>query len=244
MNRRAFTMIELVIYFGLSTMVLGTIFAVFFSGQSNFEATSSSYLVSQDAEASLRWLKADLQEAALSSIRVYPNSSSPTSAPGLSMASPRNLDNEFQISKFGSPLWSTYVYYTLDDEGKLTRWMEEHEFNGVPKASTKKPETTEGRERERVVLRNLVQPGDELAELGTLSERGGFDFQFVRYTSDGEEVLTSLNPAQVTTVVDSGDAPEGNNTRLVALLLTVAMSNFRERNVSYVQLPIRVVPRH
>jgi hypothetical protein len=235
-------MVELVIYFGLSAMVLGVIFSVFFSGQRHFEATSSSYLVSQDAEAALRWLKADLQEAALSSIRVYPNPANPDSPPGFSMASPRNLDNEFQVSKFGSPLWSTYVYYTLDNEGKLNRWMQKHEFNGLPRASATKPESTEKRERERVILRNLVQPGDELAELGTIGERGGFDFRFVRYTNDGEEVLTTLNPA-VVTKLDSNDRPAGRNTKLVSLSLTVAMSNFRERNVSYVQLPVRVVPR-
>ncbi|MCA9780824.1 MAG: hypothetical protein KC800_29090, partial [Candidatus Eremiobacteraeota bacterium] len=145
MGRRGFTMIEMVIYFGLSVMVLGVVMAVFFTGRSNFEATSSSYLVSQDAEAALRWLKTDLQEAALSSIRVYPNPDSPSSPPGLSMAMARNLEGEFQFSKWGGPLWSTYVYYTLDNEGKLVRWMEEHDFNGVPSASTKAPESTEGR---------------------------------------------------------------------------------------------------
>ena len=67
MKRRGFTMVELVIYFGLSVMVLGVLLSVLFTGRSNFEATSSSYLVSQDAEAALRWLKSDLQEAALGS---------------------------------------------------------------------------------------------------------------------------------------------------------------------------------
>lgn len=240
---RAFTMIEMVIYFGLSVMVLGVIISVLFTGRSNFEASSSSYLVSQDAEAALRWLKSDLQEAALGSIRVYPNPESPSSPPGISMATPRNLDNEFVVSKFGTPLWSTYVFYTLDSEGKLTRWMKEHDFQQYPEASSIKPEDTTGRERERVVLRNIVQPGDELAEFGKLGERGGFDFQFVRYSDEGDEILTSWNPFQVTTGA-ADDPPEGRNTKLVSLLVTVAMSNYRERNVSYVQLPIRVVPRH
>ncbi len=236
-------MVELVIYFGLSAMVLGVVMAVFITGRSNFEAVSSSYLVSQDAEAALRWLKTDLEEAALGSIRVFPNPDSPDSPPGISMATARDLDNDFQFSKWGGPQWSTYVYYTLDGDGKLVRWMEEHEFNGSPTASTRKPESIEDRQSERVILRNLVQAGEELAELGKLGERGGFDFQFVRYTAEGEEVLSPLNPAQVT----SGgldEAPQGENTRLVSLLLTVAMSNYRERNISYVQLPIRVVPRN
>ena len=243
MKQRGFTMVELVIYFGLSVMVLGVMISVLFTGRSNFEATSSSYLVSQDAEAALRWLKSDLQEAALGSIRVYPNPQNPSSPPGISMASPRNLENEFVVSKFGTPLWSTYVFYTLDSEGKLVRWMKENDFQQYPEASSLRPEDATARERERIVLRNVVQPGDELAEFGVLGERGGFDFQFVRYSDQGDEILTSYNPYQVTTELADDDL-EGRNTKLVSLLLTVAMSNYRERNVSYVQLPIRVVPRH
>ena len=240
---RGYTMVELVVYTGLSALVLGVILTVFASGRGNFEAVSSSYLVSQDAEAALRWLKTDLRETTIGSLRVYPNSDSPASPPGISMASARNLNNDFQFSKWGGPQWTTYVYYTVDDEGKLIRWMEEHDFKGVPLASNRKPESSDGRESERVILRNLVQPGDELEELGTMGERGGFDFQFVRYSDDGDEVLTSYNPMQVTSD-DLDEPPEGRNTTLVSLLLTVSMSNYRQRNVSYVQLPVRVVPQN
>ena len=65
----------------------------------------------------------------------------------------------------------------------------------------------------------------------------------MRYTDDGEEVLSQWNPAQVT-AGETSEAPTGRGTKLVQLLLTVGMSNYREANLSYVQLPIRVMPRH
>ncbi len=240
---RAFTLIEIVVYSMLAMMVLGVVMSFFFVGQSNFEANSSSYLVSREAEVAVRWLQADLQEAALGSIRVYPNERHPGVPPGLSLASPRNLKNEFQTGDFGAPLWSTYVYYTLESNGNLVRWMEKHDFNGVPSASKKPPHETDGAKSSRVVLHNISQPGSELEGLATLSERGGLDLQFLRRTAAGDTVLTSWNPAQVTSG-EASDSAEGESTRLVQLLLTMEMSNFRAGKTSYVQLPLRVFPRH
>lgn len=243
-KENAFTLAELVVYFALSAMVLGLVFATFFSGRRNFEATSSSYLVSQDAEAALRWMKADLREAALNTIRVYPNPDYPDEPPGISLASPRDRKNAFMINELGAPKWTTHIYYTLNKKGQLVRWLEEVDFKGLPVPSKRLPSDNTGRTYSRIVLRNLVAPKVKLPQQQTeLSERGGFDVQFVRWTNAGDEILTSWNPAQITNG-ETTSPPEGNNSKLVQLLLTVSMSNFRESQVSYVQLPIRVMPRH
>ena len=241
---RAFSLVELTVYFALSVLVLGVVFTTFFSGRRSFESTSSSYLVSQDAEAALRWMKADLAEAAFTTIRVYPNADHPDEPPGFSLAAPRDRRNAFRLNELGAPKWTSHIYYTVNERGQLIRWLEEVDFKGVPVASERLPSDASNRTLSRVVLRNIVAPNTKLpAQETALSERGGFDLQFVRYTDDGEEVLSQWNPAQVT-AGETSEAPTGRGTKLVQLLLTVGMSNYREANLSYVQLPIRVMPRH
>ena len=242
LHKRAFTLAELVVYFALSVLALGLVFGIFFSGRRNFESTSSSYLVSQDAEAALRWMRADLKDSALGTIRVYPNPDHPDEPPGISMASPRDKKNAFMINDHGAPLWTSYIYYTLNEKGQLIRWLEEVDFQGLPVASSKMP-SDKNRRFARIVLRNVCAPEVTLPQQAALSERGGFDLQFVRWTDQGDEVLTSWNPAQITNG-EVSKIPEGRSSKLIQLLLTVSMANFREAQVSYVQLPIRIMPSH
>lgn len=243
MRRRqpGFTLAEIIVYAMLSVMVLGVIYSVFVTGRRHYEAASSSYLVSREVETALRWLRSDLQEASLASIRVYPNEEHPDASPGISLASPRDLDQKLQINALGAPEWSSYVYYTVDEEGTVVRWMEEHDFQGLPRASTKLPSDTSSRKNERVMLHGVSRPLSELEGLEKLGPRGGFDLQFVRPLDNGEELLSSWNPGQVS----NGEAkPAGRNSKLLQLLITVEMNNFRKSKKSYVMLPIRVMPRH
>lgn len=239
--RRAYTLVELIVYFMTSALVMWAIVSMFISGRKSYEATSSSYLVSKDAEAALRWIRADLQETALTTVRVYPNDEDSSGAPGISMASARNLDEEFEVNAFGAPKWQTYVYYTLDKDGVLTRWIEEHEFKGTPVASDNKPSNVRNKSKQRVILRSVAKPGQELPGFDQpMSERGGLDLQFVRITKDGKVSLSNLNPAQATATGATGT----DHTKLIDLQLTVVTKNSSSGKDSYVQLPIRVMPRH
>lgn len=234
------TLIEIIISSSLGLLVLGVVLSVLFSGRGHFEAASSSYLVSQDAEAALRWIKRDLQETALSSLRVYPNESSPQASPGFTLVSPRNARNELQFNIHGAPKWSSYITYSLGSDGVLKRHIEEFDFRGQPVASSKPPHEVTEQSSSRVVLRQVAQAGEEMGTAGKLSSRGGFDLQFVRRNPSGPEILTSWNPSDVT----SGLSLSGRNSKLVQLLLTVKMNNFRASKSSFVQLPIRVmIPR-
>lgn len=241
MRCQGFTLVEMLVYICLSVMVLGVIYSVFVSGRRHYEAASSSYLVSREAETALRWLRSDLQQASLASLRVYPNKQRPNAAPCISMASPRNLENSVQLTHLGAPNWSSFVYYSLERDGKLVRRMEDHDFQGRPTASVKEPGSVVTGNKQRVILHGVSQPLTELQGLGKLSQRGGFDLQFIRRLDNGEEFLTEWNPSQVS----NGEvALEGANTKLLQLLITVEMANFRRSKKSYVQLPIRVMPRH
>ena len=115
-RHRGFTMIELVVYFALSSIVLLTLVGIFKISNRSQQATYSSYLVGGRTYSALSVLRRDLQNTALSAIEAYPQKGSSSEPPGMSCPSPFGFSGDekgqLQISPHGSPDWQKMVHYT------------------------------------------------------------------------------------------------------------------------------------
>lgn len=247
-RKRGFTLVEIIVYSVLALLLLGLISSLLVLSRRNYEATSSSYLVGRDAEVAIRWLRTELQETALTSLRVYPSPDNSSEAPGMSLLSARDPSKGFTVTPYGAPDWSREVFYTLDGTS-LIRWEQKRsDSSPIPVAPTGMPSVTTG--DKRVVLRGLAEPGTKLPGLGQLDNYGGFRAAFVRHDSKGEipssrqdESLTAWNPSQVTLGKDSRLSVKGN-TRQLEVTIVVQTKSSATGKKSLAQLPFRVTPRH
>lgn len=253
MTRRGFTLIEITIYAFLSLLVLMTVYAVFKSGRDAYSTVTDTYLLGKEAEAGLRTLRSDLQETALSSIRITDRSDGDSS---LSMISPRKYGSgDLGVTDLGAPRWQKYVFYTAVPErngqtASLIRW--EQAVTGgsqvLPTASTADPDGITDAGQKRVVIRNLYKP--QLGSIpGVTADR--FVARFVRYqlgasasgAAETNEVLTALNPGSVDLSSPPTGLEDSQTVPALSLVLTVA-ADASVRNVRFIQLPVFVSPRH
>ncbi|MCA9793489.1 MAG: prepilin-type N-terminal cleavage/methylation domain-containing protein [Candidatus Eremiobacteraeota bacterium] len=237
--RRGFTLAELMVYMFIALLAALTVHTLFNVGNSASRATTSAYLVSGNTETAIRWLRRDLRETALSSIRVHPD------AHGISFAAARTVeDQELVISKFGTPEWSKTVFYTLETEpgdktASLVRWERpwpaaERDF--LPHASSLMPSPIPSEAAKRkVVLHNLAAPNTDIPGVGNSGPSGGFDIQFLRRLGgeDGAEQLTPDNPSQ---------GNPHDNTKLVDVTLKLVLGS--GSHTSYYGVHLRVAPQY
>ena len=136
-------MIELTVYMFLFTIATGVVIALFNSTRTMSQHTTASYLVNGNTDTAIRWLRQDLKETALASLRV-----TTAPRPGASMVSARSLAlgtrNKLLVNKHGAPQWEKHVFYTLEPTGgkvgNLVRWERELDVkNLLPSPSTIAP---------------------------------------------------------------------------------------------------------
>jgi len=248
-GRRGATLIELVIYTGLFCLVgmlLAQMFAI--SGRTQ-RSTASAYAVTGQTETCMQWLRRDLQDTVLGTVRV---ANTGGIAPMLGVLSARSMDPKepglLQISEYGAPRWTKYVYYALRAKsgaqvGDLVRWevaLSDTEKNDRLPHVAPTP-TSIGRDA-RVLLHNVVCPNQTVTGLGgrpagfATDQWGGFRVQFVRRTGgeNGVETMSVVNPSQNTSSVK-------DNTRLVELQLIVKEQSVGPPNLY--SITFRVMPR-
>lgn len=242
---------ELLIYCGLSVLVLVAIFNFFWYGRRSYEAGAQSFLAGTEADAAIRYLKTDLSATSLGTVRVYPNANYAGEAAGLSLMSAHTGDGMFQVNEYGAPLWCKHVFYTVD-KGMLVRWEDEYKPKDLlPVAIPFLPSTQTDKSSRRVLLRGIAPAGFvHKAMKNPLGAQGGFQVAFVRSDLAGEipserpgESLTAWNPAQVTEGT-AGSLKFGGNTRLVEVSLTFLLPDSTTGKESAVHLPFRVTPRN
>lgn len=255
MRRRGFTLIELIIYTFLSMLILAAVYSLFISGRRNYHAVATSFMIGQEAEVGLRWIRADLQEAALNSIRIYPRPGHASEPPGVSFMSARSpRDSLLQISDAGAPAWQKHVFYTLVREGQgptgsLVRWEKPvTPAPAVPSATDLLPSSQQDVSRKRVILRGVAWQYSRLEGRSNLGESGGFQLRFVRQTATGE-VLVVESPADATALAASDSqaanmAILGQHLPLLDLQIALTSGNSETGATSYIQLPFRVSPRY
>jgi len=237
------TMIELTIYMFLFTLATGVVIALFNTTRTMSQNTTASYLVNGNTDTAIRWLRQDLKETALTSLRV-----TTTPQPGASMVSARSIApgtrGKLLVNKHGAPQWEKHVFYTLEPTGgktgNLIRWERELDLkNLLPSPSSIAPNAIEGNVR-RVVLGGVVVPGAKLEGAGshanvTAGAAGGFRVQFIRRAGgdDGTETKTNDNPKV---------GSPADNTRLVETELQIYRENGSRPD--YYAITFRVAPTY
>lgn len=227
---RGATLIELVIYFGLSALALGLIVSIFKVAQRTQQQTYSQYLVGGKLSSTIRLLRRELQATALASISVYPDDTG-TGQPGLSCVSAYSEEGEFVVSGYGVPDWQKYVYYSLGNNGSLSRWkgsLPEGQVLPVPSVTLPSELGSDGSS----IMPGLLPPNQDVGDFHSASPFGGFEVSFLRL-ENGRYTTTQVNPANSTDYE--------NHTRLVQ----VTLRTYEERSQpDFSEITFRVCPRY
>ncbi len=241
MTRRGVTLLELLIYIVLFGLVASLVAEIFVVASRNARQTAAAYAVSGQTDTALRIIRQDLQETALTSVRVYSNNNSPLA----SMISAREMDTErlqgkLLISEYGVPRWRKHIFYAYN-AGNLVRWevaLPAAEQNRLPKLAVR-PTAIPG--SARIIVRGIVAPRAVVKGLGagsyTASDWGGFRMQFLRRMGGpaGAEVLVDVNPGL-------NKAAPADNTRLVEVELAITEDVGNPPN--FYRVKFRVGPRY
>lgn len=251
--KRGFTLMEILVSMVIAFAALALITSLFIVGRRTSEATYSNYLVSRDTENGIGWLRRDLQNSSLASIRVYPGPNGANQQPGLSMCTcvPPDKETTVQINQFGAPRWSSNVYYTLEpagpNTGNLIRWSTELPADQLlPLPSSVMPSALSDKKNSHTILHDVLLPNQNIFEggtPGTTDARGGFRAQFVRRAGgeDGAESLSDRSPSEVTLNPNGLDV--SGNTRLMEVELRL-LHRSTAGHPSVYAIRFRVCPRY
>lgn len=255
MSKRGITLLEVMIYVVLALMAALAVGALFFLGRSAQKTTIAGYLVSSQTDSALRWIRRDLQETALVSLRTYPSPIHPNQPPGCAFVSARDASDKspkLNISQYGKPFWNKNVFYSLLPDpdgrrGKLVRWenpLSEAEKDFVPRAPSALPNAFSNPSHRRVLLHQVLLPNQKVANLEGLpnyetGKHGGFRIEFVRRLggSDGNQELSNIGPGDTNQPQNAA-----NNTRLVSVNLEI-LSDDNHTRPSFYQIEFKICPR-
>lgn len=229
----------------LSTLILAVLGMVAVTARSGYQTASTSYLLSREATTAFAFLRLDLEESTLGSVRTYKD--------GFTMATARDPEKDQQLAftPSGTPKWCGYTCYALEPQGthtsRLVRWVRRHSFaDGVPVASPFPPLPVTNAVDRRVVMHNLLSPGLAVRERNGVYEvvadprsPGGAHLSFVRRSPQGRE-YSDENPASH----QDKDRPRWSegNTRLVQVDLKILEVNEESGRLGYLELDVRVAP--
>ena len=111
------TLIEVLTYMALASMVFLAIYGIFMAGRRYFEIARASIEVQQALNTVGSRLTRDLMETHAEAIQSYPNSKYPSLPVGIVFLSARDDQNVFQYDpNYGVPIWQKYVGYYLDTD--------------------------------------------------------------------------------------------------------------------------------
>lgn len=269
-KRKGYTLIEMIVYMGMAALLLALVAAFFKISRRQYEASSSSYLIGQEATTAIQWVKRDLQETALSTIRITREGSANPGMPSMSMIASGKGDEHrrFAVSRFGTPEWNRHVFYTLDKDGDLHTWTKplkdlETPTRFLPKPTLADPSDRSNGDNQKVLLREVMQPNQKVqmdgkdAPFPQMTDWGGFKAGFVVYDADGKEHVISENPSEISEdlVTDPGGSVTSHDgeslslsdiktSRLVEVQFAIKLKGFRENSPSAVMIPLRVCPSH
>ncbi|MFH0802331.1 MAG: hypothetical protein V2A78_08120 [bacterium] len=235
-REKGFSLVELMIYAFLTVLILGVVFRMMVLNRRQMERPAATFRIQQELLSVHRYLERDLEETRLSSIRIYPNSSHPNALPGISLASPRSIDDDtLKLSPTGFPIWQKIIYYFLEKDprhsstARLVR--REGTISGYPSAlplaSSYEPSTApSNRRRERIAAKSLLLPGEKIPLLSRqLGPAGGFEVYF----SDAR---------------GGRSLDDFRNYRLITIILWAGAVSQTTGKSTVLSYPIQVVPRN
>jgi len=268
--RRGMTMLEVLIWAVLCGMAALAVGSLFILGRSAQQTTLSGYLVSGEGDLALRWLRRDIQETALVSLRTYPNAAQAAQPPGCSMVSGRTVANagpevslaspvplepanQFNVSQYGTPLWAKHVFYSLKPgsdgrRGQLIRWEQaipSHSQDFVPRPSNILPNAFAVPATQKVILQNVLLPNQTVKNLQKIP---GEQVQSDKYGGFKVQFLQRIGGEdgnEQLVEINPGDASQpqnsANNTRLVYVRLQILQDDRHEPN--FFQIEFKLHPR-
>lgn len=236
------TLAEVLVVLFLSTLILAVLGTISMAARGAYHSASTSYFLSREATTAFAFLRLDLEETSLGTVRTYKD--------GFTMATGRDpeKDHQLRFTPHGTPQWYGHTCYALEPQGpntsRLVRWVRKAAFpDGVPTASPFPPLPVTGAVDRRVVMRNLLSPGFAVRERNGVYEvvadaraPGGAHLSFVRRGRS----FSDDNPTRYGDRERPGWS-EGN-TRLVQVDLRILEVNEATGRLGYLELNVRVAP--
>jgi prepilin-type N-terminal cleavage/methylation domain-containing protein len=258
-NNPGFTLIEIMISAFIALLLITVAFTVLHVGRKTYDYSAYSFYLTEDTYAATEWIKKDLMQTNLSTIRVFPQSDNPDEPPGISMISAFDpQDGTFKFNNYGRPMWKTHVFYTLvpsqnPDEkglrsykiGQLIRWeIPLSKESNVPTASTVLPSLISNIGNKRTIINKVLLPGQDVKGIRKLDKFGGFRVSFVRRERGiDEDRLSEINPANVSDT-NKGILSTSGNTSLVQVDLVIQETSRETGSPNLIDLSFRVKPRN
>lgn len=204
------TLIELVLYMFLSVLagvLLWSVNGLIHGGQ---QAAASSYLVSGETEKAMEWIRRDVGETALSSIKVFTNTEKSSEAPGASMVSNRAFDPTRTAARWSiagallSGASTCCIRWSVTVRRRRATWCAGSERSRT-RTSFPLPlrfcPLRGGQSKQKVLLRGVLAPNLATADFGPTGSGvtdgfGGFRMQFIRRAGNGAgaDTFTTVNP--------------------------------------------------
>jgi hypothetical protein len=233
------TLLELIIYMALSVAALGILVSLITVARRTGDHTYAQYLVAGNMATTIRMIRKELQATSLASVTSYGENGG--EAPGFSCVSAYDDKGEFQLGAYGTPHWQKHVYYTLDAEGKITRWTTDIADKNYLPTLAPAPTASEGG---KVLMQDALPPNKAVDKWQPATSYGGLQVGFVRrkgnlevgppakFNQTGEEISPD-NPRD-------SDKPE-ENTRLIEIVLRTLEE---AGGPNFMEVKFRVAPRY
>ncbi len=219
-KKKGFTLTELIIASFIALILTTVILTIFFFGRKTYDYSSYSYLVTEETYNAIEWLKRDIAQTNLSSIRVYYDDDKQMKPIGISLESAvDSKDGTFTFDNDGTAKWTGHIFYCVEPSGEkvigdtkikigsLVRWelpLDKEEISTYPIATDILPWDIKQNRKEsnrRIVAKEVILPGQPLNLDDKKLQSIGFRVTFVRTDPDtGKEVLSFVNPALVSDV--------------------------------------------
>lgn len=264
-----YTIIEMLVCMVIGIILLGVLGTIMMNMYNSLNRVESVFDMEKGLEDAAQALGRDFSETNLNSIIVYPDLKD--SMPGVSMISAEVTDSatgerKFGISRFGTPLWSGHVFYTVVPSkprqcevgspfegklGNLVRWHLpfDREKNPVYPFPTEifPSDFSKNNASVKIIARGVPLPdAPELQgmDFGKVKGKncGGFRVSFIRQSRDEEgkvlkETLSDINPALA---ADGEDMAE--TSPLVQVDITIVHFSERDGKMTAFSFPIQVAP--
>lgn len=212
------TLPQLLLYSVLSVAALAVMTSLLTVARHTGAHNSSQSLVSGDLATAIRTLRKELQATSLGSIEVHETSEGQMG--GFSFISAYDDKGEFRLSVNGTPHWQKNVNYTLDSQGRVSRWTRELTGGSHSRAG-------DG----RTLLHNALPPNTPAGVWQPASKFGGLEVGFV-LRQGGREQISRQNPRHTT-------RPE-QATPLVEVVLRA----LDPEGPDFTEIKFRVAPRY
>lgn len=236
---RAASAVEMMVYGLLALFLFAGVLACYRSIREFYQGAVGSYLINSEFEPGLHFLRRELKETSLLSMRAYPNPQVTQALPGFSFVSARDYDEptRFEVSPHGAPAWSKHIFYTFQPKdaksGSIVRWEKKlPALSFMPVASLELPQALGGATHSKTMFKSILAPRAQVSGL-EVDEHGGLQLRFLAY-DQGKEILLEQLP----------EARAGRDPRRVIQIDLKGFSHNPSGQVNAFWVHFRVYPRH